>query len=252
MASQTLVGSNLGDTLNGLGGNDALWGHDGNDTLDGGTGNDTLRGGAGNDTYIIDSLGDVLIDTSGIDTVRSTVSKTLAAGFENLTLLGTLNIQAVGNTSGNILTGNTGGNVLSGGAGVDTLTGGRGRDIMTGGLSTDPSVRDVFDFNVVSETGKTASTRDIIKDFRHLIDDIDLRTIDANGSAAGNTAFKFLAAKGAAFTGVKGQLHWLQINVAGTAKDKTIIEGDINGDKIADFQIELTGLKTLTAADFLL
>ena len=252
VASQTLVGGDFGDTLNGLGGNDALWGHDGNDTLDGGTGNDTLRGGAGNDTYIIDSLGDVLIDTSGIDTVRSTVSKTLAEGFENLTLLGTLKINATGNTSANILTGNTGGNVLSGGAGVDTLTGGRGRDIMTGGLSTDASVRDVFDFNVASETGKTASTRDIIKDFRHLVDDIDLRTIDANGSAAGNTAFKFLAAHGAAFTGVKGQLHWLQLNRAGTAADKTIIEGDINGDRIADFQIELTGLKNLTAGDFFL
>ena len=252
LASQTLVGSNLGDSLFGLGGNDALWGHGGSDTLNGGTGNDTLRGGAGNDTYIIDGLGDVLIEISGFDTVKSTVSKTLAAGFENLTLLGTLNIHATGNTSGNILTGNVGGNVLKGEAGVDTLIGGRGRDIMTGGLSTDVFVRDVFDFNFASETGKTASTRDIIRDFRHLIDDIDLRTIDANGSAAGDTAFTFLATQGAAFTGVKGQLHWLLLNPAGTVADKTIIEGDINGDKIADFQIELTGLKTLTAADFLL
>jgi hypothetical protein len=39
---------------------------------------------------------------------------------------------------------------------------------------------------------------------------------------------------------------------AGTAHDKTIISGDINGDGRADFQIELTGLKTLTGADFIL
>jgi Ca2+-binding RTX toxin-like protein len=252
VAGQSLVGSNLDDTMNGLGGDDELWGHNGNDTLNGGTGNDTLRGGAGNDTYFIDSLGDVLIETSGIDTVNSTVSKTLDAGFENLTLLGTLNIQATGNVSNNTLTGNSAGNVLNGGAGADTLIGGRGRDIMTGGLSTDVLVRDVFDFNFASETGKRASTRDVIKDFRHLIDDIDLRTIDANSKVAGNQSFSFLATKGAAFTGVAGQLHWLQLNPAGTAADKTIIEGDINGDRITDFQIELTGLKSLTKADFLL
>ena len=41
-------------------------------------------------------------------------------------------------------------------------------------------------------------------------------------------------------------------NPAGTANDKTIIYGDINGDARADFQIELTGLKTLTVSDFIL
>ncbi len=41
-------------------------------------------------------------------------------------------------------------------------------------------------------------------------------------------------------------------NPAGTANDKTIIEGDVTGDGRADFQIELKGLIGLTAADFLL
>ncbi len=31
-----------------------------------------------------------------------------------------------------------------------------------------------------------------------------------------------------------------------------MVEGDINGDKVADFQIELTGLKALTKGDFIL
>ena len=140
-----------------------------------------------------------------------------------------------------------GNDTLSGLVGNDILTGGLGRDTMTGGAGYDD-----FDFNAVSETGKSASTRDIVKDFQHLIDDIDLSTINANSKVAGNQAFSFLAAKGAAFTGVAGQLHWLQLNPAGTAADKTIIEGDVNGDRIADFQIELTGLRTLTAADFFL
>ena len=54
------------------------------------------------------------------------------------------------------------------------------------------------------------------------------------------------------FSGKAGQLRYYQENLAGTANDKTIIEGDINGDKIVDFQIELTGLKALVAADFIL
>ncbi len=144
------------------------------------------------------------------------------------------------------LFGGLGNDTLNGGTENDILTGGTGRDIMTGGTGYDD-----YDFNSAGEIGK-AATRDVIKDFQHLIDDIDLKTIDANGAAAGNAAFRFLATKGAAFTGVKGQLHWLQINAAGTASDKTIIEGDINGDRKADFQIELTGLKALTAADFIL
>ena len=51
---------------------------------------------------------------------------------------------------------------------------------------------------------------------------------------------------------MKGQLRWFQENLAGTVNDKTIVQGDVNGDKVADFQIQLTGLKVLTAADFFL
>ena len=116
---------------------------------------------------------------------------------------------------------------------------------MTGGAAADD-----FDFNTVAEIGRGA-TRDIVRDFTHLVDDIDVSTIDANGAAAGNTAFIFKAAKGAAFTDI-GQLRWFQDNQPGTANDKTIIEGNTTGSSAAEFQIELTGLKTLTATDFIL
>jgi hypothetical protein len=75
---------------------------------------------------------------------------------------------------------------------------------------------------------------------------------DARTTVGGNQAFAFLANKDAAFTGNAGELRWFQQNVSGTASDKTIIEGDINGDGTRDFQIQLTGLKTLTSADFFL
>ena len=135
--------------------------------------------------------------------------------------------------------------ILKGGSGIDILTGGLGKDTMTGGAGADD-----FDFNKVAEIGRGAS-RDIIRDFVHLIDDIDLSTIDATGAAPGHK-FSFLATKDAAFTGAAGELRWFQQNLAGAVNDRTIIEGDINGNRVADFQIQLTGLKTLTAGDFIL
>ena len=164
-------------------------------------------------------------------------------------LLGTNNANVIrgnhypGLSGADHLFGRGGNDTLFGNNQDDTLVGGTGRDIMTGGDGADD-----FDFNAVAETGTTGSTRDRITDFEHLTDDIDLATIDANGGAAGNTAFSFLAANGAAFTGARGQLRWVQQ----IDTDKTIIAGDINGDSVADFQIELTGLKTLTAVDFFL
>ena len=126
-----------------------------------------------------------------------------------------------GNNNANIIRGNhyadAGGNdqlfgrggndLLAGKGGNDRLDGGLGRDTLVGGAGLD-----VFDYNVVAATGKTATTRDVITDFVHLTDDIDLSTIDANGAAPGNTAFLFVAAPGTTFTGVKGQLRWFQEN----------------------------------------
>jgi Ca2+-binding RTX toxin-like protein len=48
--ADTLAGSAANETLTGGAGDDLVSGHDGNDSLDGGTGNDTLADGAGRDT----------------------------------------------------------------------------------------------------------------------------------------------------------------------------------------------------------
>jgi len=111
-------------------GNDDLGGGDGNDTLNGGTGADLLGGGSGNDTYVVDNVGDVIIEflNQGIDTVESSITWTLKNHLENLTLTGTTAINGTGNNLNNIITGNTGNNVLNGGAGADTLIGGAGND----------------------------------------------------------------------------------------------------------------------------
>lgn len=124
-------------------------------------------------------------------------------------------------------------------SGNDIIAGGSGRDKMKGGLGSDD-----FVFKFVSDSGKTATTRDIISDFKHGADDIDISALSGT--------YTFIATKGAGFTGAGHEVRWSQVNVAGTAHDRTVIDVDVDGDKASDFQIELTGLVTLTKGDFIL
>ncbi|PIG92589.1 calcium-binding protein [Gloeocapsopsis sp. IPPAS B-1203] len=164
--NDALIGSNGDDLIQGLAGDDRLsvvqafinqpngivnLGDPGNDTLDGGVGNDTMTGGIGNDTYIVDSVGDTVIEffgsvidpesggiiEGGNDTVRASVGFTLSNFVENLTLTGTAKINGTGNELNNAIRGNGANNTLNGLAGNDTLIGGNGVDILNGGAGND-------------------------------------------------------------------------------------------------------------------
>ena len=137
--ADTLSGGTGNDTLNGQAGNDTLNGGAGNDTLNGGTGSDTMLGGAGNDTYVVDSASDVVTESAneGTDLVQSSVTYTLGANVENMTLTGTTAINGTGNALDNVLIGNSANNTLTGGDGNDTIDGGTGNDTMVGGLGDD-------------------------------------------------------------------------------------------------------------------
>ncbi len=130
--NDVLTGGRGDDTLTGLAGNDTLQGGAGNDLLDGGTGTDTMQGGTGNDIYVLDVAGDVVTElaNAGTDTVQSSITATLGANVEHLTLTGTANLNGTGNVLDNILTGNSGTNVLTGGAGNDTYVVGAGDTVV--------------------------------------------------------------------------------------------------------------------------
>ena len=99
--------------------------------LDGGAGADTMTGGAGNDTYVVDNAGDAVDRGSrraASTRCRRSVSFTLGANVENLTLTGAAAINGTGNALANTLTGNAAANILDGGVGADTMTGGAGND----------------------------------------------------------------------------------------------------------------------------
>jgi Ca2+-binding RTX toxin-like protein len=125
------TGNALDNVLTGNSAANVLDGGAGDDTLDGGGGNDTLIGGAGNDTYYVDNTGDAVSENAGAgtDIVYSTVSHTLSANVENLTLTGESPINGTGNTLENVITGNSAANILDGGLGADTMIGGMGDDI---------------------------------------------------------------------------------------------------------------------------
>ena len=131
------------------------------------------------------------------------------------------------------LVGNAGNDSLDGGAGADRLTGGAGTDLLIGGSGAD---RFIFTSTTESPTG----AGDHISDFQHGSDVIDLKAIDAIKGGS-NNAFAFVG--GAAFTKA-GQLRY-DVGAG-------VIEAEVTGDGVADFQISVTTGTVITASDFIL
>ena len=227
-----LTGSAFGDTLKGTSGDNVLTGGAGDDTLFGRGGYNRLDGGDGIDTvFYADATTGVQVNLNP----GSYYNPDVLISIENV----------VGSAFADVLTGDAGANALIGGGGSDVLTGGLGRDTLTGGAD-----RDVFDFNALNETPVGAGARDVITDFQSGLDDIDLTGIDANTGRSGDQGFRFIGTKG--FTGKEGELRYQTFDQAGTANDITVVSGDINGDRVADFELQIVGIVNLASSDFLL
>lgn len=188
----TIFGGDGNDMIAGDIKDDLLDGGNGNDFINGHEGADIMTGGDGDDTYIVENVGDQVIDGffKGFDTVIASINYTLpstAAGtfIENLKLIDGADTGR-GNELANVLTANLdrdsslfggdgadtligqdhndflygGGDsdTLKGGAGNDFLNGAAGRDIMEGNLGNDTyAVNSVFD-QVIEVAGQGTDT----------------------------------------------------------------------------------------------
>jgi hypothetical protein len=100
---------------------------------------------------------------------------------------------------------------------------------------------DVFD----GHAGVGAFQRDIVTDFQHNVDKVDLSGIDASKTLAGNQAFSFIGAAG--FT------TEAQVRIAFDVNQGiTLIQGNTDTDVAPEIEVQLNGLLTTSAADFVL
>ncbi|WP_305851963.1 M10 family metallopeptidase [Sphingosinicella sp. BN140058] len=174
-------------------------------------------------------LGFALTRNPGIVEADTGIPGITAPAVRNISIAyNTIIENAVGGEARDYLLGNDVANWLKGNGGDDVLNGLGGNDVLIGGKGADT-------FSFFDGSGK-----DVILDFKSGSDKIDLHEIDANILAAGDQAFDFIGS--ALFGGVAGELRSF---VTWTGH---VLAGDVDGDKVADFTIDL-GLARVAAAD---
>ncbi|MDB5850023.1 MAG: hypothetical protein JWP29_3775 [Rhodoferax sp.] len=158
------TGNALANMLTGNAASNNLYGGAGNDILDGAGGPNKMYGGVGDDTYYVAKATDGVFENlnEGMDLILSTSDYELGLNAENLTLLGTAAISALGNTIDNVLTGNVASNTLTGRDGNDTLIGGLGADTLVGGSGNDTYLLGRGDgADLVTENDAAAGNTDV-------------------------------------------------------------------------------------------
>jgi Ca2+-binding RTX toxin-like protein len=198
------------------------------------------------------------IDYGGVALFNMT--QNIVVGFEEIRISGGASGKVIGDANGNTvfgghrsdqlignggddrLSGEDGNDILNGGDGNDILTGGGGTDMLTGGLGADQ-----FVLKYESDTGRDELTRDWIKDFRRVQGDrIDLSSVDADGDYTnGNQAFSFVS--GSIFTG-----NGAELMSSRQSAGKYLVQGDMDGDALADFTFLVSSSTTLISTDFML
>ena len=166
----------------------------------------------------------------GVTMTGTTKADTLTGGSAEDT------IQGLGGND--TLNGAGGADTIDGGDGADTLIGGAGADRLTGGAGAD-----TFTYQALSDS--TAALTDFLTDFSTAQGDkIGLSAIDANTGLAGDQAFSWIGTS--AFGGIAGQLRYYQ------SGGDTFVTGDVNGDGVGDFLIQIDPLIILAPNNFFL
>ncbi|MBK6998771.1 MAG: hypothetical protein IPH35_01930 [Rhodoferax sp.] len=236
-------------------GHDSIFGGDGNDTLEGGLLNDTIYGGNGNDYIVGDYINhggptvvwyhqdgywgrDFLYGNDGNDTlIGSAESDQIDGGAGNDTIYG--------DYSNKSDTGEPLSISPNPGNGNDPLWGIREGDTLTGGTGADR-----FTYIHIKESPPGTNKHDVITDFSSVQGDkIDLSAMDANLSTS-TTIDKFTFIGSRNF-GSSSSAHELRfVSTTSGSVTNTLLQGDVNRDNVADFEIALTGVTSLTINDF--
>ncbi len=187
-------------------------------------------------TYLASSFSVANNTTNNFGDIRLTAGRTDPGTPGDDEISGTDgNDELFGGAGNDMIAGLGGDDFLSGEADNDTLRGGAGTDILTGGTGADAFI---WDSRFETTIG---SARDVVTDFlRADGDKINVSAIDANPVLAGDQAFVLVAN----FTGAAGQLRF------DTVAD--VLQFDINGDGVSDFEIGLPGVANVIATDFVL
>lgn len=166
--------------------------------------------------------------------IGNAVANVLSGGADDDTLKGLGGNDTLYGDGGPVYTYADGNDRLTGGTGNDILIGQGGADILQGDSGADT-------FRYLQASDSTVAYRDTIKDFNARQKDIiDLKAVDANENARGDQSFDFIGNR--AFSGKAGELNFRS----------GLLSGDTDGDRVADFQIKLMGVTSLSAGDFLL
>jgi Ca2+-binding RTX toxin-like protein len=181
--SGTFHGGN--DNITGSNGKDFIYGDattvtagidiGGSDIINGRGGNDVIDGGLGFDAAVYSSLNQaVFVNLNGIaGSAAAPANWVEAIGQGSDQLIGIERI--VGSQLGDVIIGDAVTNIFNGLRGADSLNGGGGNDVLVGGLGNDVLVgganSDIFQFTTAPNS---VSNRDVITDFNHALDTIQL------------------------------------------------------------------------------
>lgn len=272
LGNDTLSGSGQRDYYYDEGGDDKINMGYGDDVVYAGPGDDTINGGYGNDTLyfgaVIDMFGNSTSLTEGV-TFDLAVTGVQALGFygnDTFTNFETVSCgigddTVLGNGGGNSLLGWKGDDFIRGRGGDDYVLGGEGNDTLIGDSGADhlyagtlqgnqdqtDGDADIIKYFQISDSTYNGGM-DTILEFEHATgggdDRIDLSSLDATTSLAGNQAFQFIGS--AEFSSAGGEVRVL------TTGGNTLVLVDNDGDDTAEMAILVNGVTGLTADDFIL
>lgn len=253
-------GNDLIQMFNGDASTDIITCGTGDDTVTWRDGADSLYGGAGQDEIQFVFTGRVTLDLRlATQTITENGVGVQFSGFEDV-IVTSAGARVTGTSDANEIWGMQGNDVIFGLAGNDTIFAGWDQDRVDGGAGNDriedngrfeavlqPDTFtggkgvDTFVFKAVACSPNIAGKMDIITDFKHGTDKIDLRgAYESLPDFSRLIEYTFIGNR--AFSGNQDELRF----------SGGILRGDVDGNGTADFALKLTDVTTLTADDLLL